>query len=371
MATPSRTVSYDSILSSCLQAFLGKDPVDNIFKDHVLLEVLKQKGCLQAINGGESIKVPLEISTNSTVGSFTNYDVIDTTPQDPFTTAYYTWRQLAASIAISGLEEIQNRGEHAIFNLLKAKTANTLASMREELNLQLMGKTYDSGTAYLTAGAGPTASATETDFDPIGRLLTKDPTSSRTVGNVNPNTETWWQAYSRDGNGSAGHNNNAGGVDVTTWAQLLDGLNALYHYCSRGGGGRPDFIITSQVGFEQVETALRDKVRYMQTGEGSVAFDNLQFKAGCPMYWDEMMPDPETGVIYSSGSYALENYYMLNSKFMKLIYDSQHNFTPTPFVRPENQDAKTAQMLFVGNLCWSNARKHGLFHGIPATPMTS
>jgi len=371
MATPSRTVSYDSILSSCLQAFLGKDPVDNIFKDHVLLEVLKQKGCLKPQDGGESIKVPFEISTNSTVGSYTNYDVIDTTPQDPFTTGYYTWRQLAASVAISGLEEIQNRGEHAIFNLLQAKTANTLSSMREELNLQLMGKTFDSTTAYLTAGAGPTASSTETDFDPIGRLLCKDPTTSRTVGNVNPNTETWFRPWAKDGNGSAGHNANAGGVDVTTWAILLDGLNSLYHYCSRGSGGRPDLILTSQVGFEQVETALRDKVRYTQTAEGSVAFDNLEFKKGCPMYWDEMMPDIETGVIYNSNSYALENYFMINTKFVKLVYDSQHNFTPTPFVRPANQDAKVAQMLFVGNLCWTHARKHGVYYGIPATPMSA
>ena len=47
-----------------------------------------------------------------------------------------------------------------------------------------------------------------------------------------------------------------------------------------------------------------------------------------------------------------------------LVYDPQHNFTPTPFVRPENQDAKTALMLFYGNLCWTQLRKHGVCYGL-------
>ena len=370
---PSRTMTYDSVLSSCLEAFLGKDPVDNIFKDHVLLEVLKSKGCLQPQNGGESIRVPIEYDTNSTVGSYTSYDVIDTTPQDPFTNAYYTWRQLAASISISGLEEIQNKGEYAIFDLLKAKTQNTISSLREEMNLQLLGKTKDSGGNYFTPGAGATSSGTTTDLDPIPLLLSKDPTTSRTVGNVNPNTYSWWRPYARDGNGAAGHNANAGGEDVTSWATLLNGMNSLFYYCSRGGGGRPNLIITSQIGFEQVETALRDKIRYMQTGEGSVAFDNIMFKAGCPIYWDEMMPDLETsnGVAYDSSSYAAESYFFLNTKFMRFVYESDHNFAPTPFVKPENQDARTAMLLFYGNLCWTNPRKQGLFYGIPNSLLSS
>ena len=81
------------------------------------------------------------------------------------------------------------------------------------------------------------------------------------------------------------------------------------------------------------------------------------------MYWDEMMPDIFTGVKYDSGSYAAETFYFLNSKFMKLIYDPQHNFAPTPFVKPENQDAKTALLLFYGNLCWTQLRKHGVAFG--------
>ena len=138
----------------------------------------------------------------------------------------------------------------------------------------------------------------------------------------------------------------------------------MYYYCSRGGGGRPDIIICSQAGFELVEAAMRDKTRYMQQSEGQVAFDNIMCKTGCPMYWDEMMPDLETGVVYDSGSFAEETVYVLNTKFMKLVVESDHNFVSTPFIRPENQDAKVAQILFYGNLTFSNLRKLGCAYNI-------
>jgi len=361
--TPSsRTISYDAVLSSCLDAFLGTDPVDNIFKDHVLLEILKSKGCMEAQSGGERIRQPINNGDNSTVGSYTSYDVVDTTPQNEFTTLWYDWRQLAASVSISGLEEMQNRGEAAIFNLLKGKTNVCLQSLREELNYQLLGKTVASGV--WSAGAGKMASASGTDLDPIPMALSRDPTQSVAVGNINKNTYSYWRARAGDLDSDAtGDHNSTFANDVTTYAELINYLNRLYYYCSRGGGGRPDVIICSQAGFVGVEAALRTQVRYTQQSDAQVAFDNLIFKQGCPMYWDEMMPDISNGYVHDSASYAKETFYFLNSKWMKLVYDPQHNFTPTPFVKPENQDAKTALLLFYGNLCWTQLRKHGVAYG--------
>ena len=365
--TPSnRSIDYDAVLSSCLEAFLGKDPVDNFFKDHVLLEVLKDKGCMQSQDGGERIRQPVTIGDNTTVASYTSYDVIDTTPQNEFSTLWYDWRQLAGSVSISGLEETQNRGEHAIFNLLSGKTQVLLQTMREEINYQLLGKTVASGV--WSAGDGTTASTTGTDLDPLCEALSRDTTQSVAVGNINKNTYSYWRTRGANlSSDTAGTYNNTFGNDVTTWAELLIYLNRLYYYCSRGGGGRPDVIITSQMGFEGVESAMRDKTRYTQQGDAHVAFDNIYFKTGCPMYWDEMMPDILNGYVYDSSSYDSETYYFLNTRWMKLIYDSQHNFSPTPFLKPENQDAKTALMLFYGNLCWTQLRKHGVAFGYDPT----
>lgn len=361
MAPSSRTQDFNSVLSACMAAYLGKEPQDQIFTDHVLLEVARQKGILKPQNGGETIRVPVEYDTNS-VNSYTDYDQLPIVPSDPFTTAYYTWRQLATSVAISGREELQNRGEHAIFALLEGKLANSMSSIRQELNYQLLGKTVAS--AVWSAGAGATASTTSTDVDPICEMLSRDPTQSVAIGNINKNTYSWWRPFALDMDSDANDHNANDYNDVTTFSETLLYLNRLYLNCSRGGGGRPDCIIASQGGFEIVEAAMRDKVRYMQTGEGSVAFDNIMFKAGAPMYWDEMMPDVSGGYAYNSSSFSRETFYFLNTRTLNIVYDPQTNFKASPFVKPENSDARTSLILWYGNLCWKNPRKNGIAYGL-------
>lgn len=363
MAVPSsRTINYDAVLSSCLDLILSRDPIDNIFKDHVLLEVLKSKGCITTQDGGERIRIPVEYAANSTADSYGGYDQLDTTPQDEFSTLWYEWKQLASSVSISGLEEAQNKGEHAIFGLLSAKANNSLMSLRELLNYQLLGKTVASGV--WSSGTGAMAGSSNTDVEPIPAALSRDPSESAIIGNVNKNTHSWWRTFSANlGNGTAEYNETIF-ASCTTWALILQYLNKLYNNASRGGGGKPDCMIASQGAYEVFEAALRDKTRYTQQSEGSLAFDNIMFKTGCPMYWDEMMPDIYTGVVHDSGSFAKESVYVLNTKFMKLVIESDHNFVSTPFVRPENQDAKASQILFYGNLTFSNLRKFGCAYKI-------
>jgi hypothetical protein len=50
----------------------------------------------------------------------------------------------------------------------------------------------------------------------------------------------------------------------------------------------------------------------------------------------------------------------LNTRFYELFIDSETDIITTPFIEPENQTAKTAKILFMGNTAVSNMRKHGL-----------
>ena len=52
--------------------------------------------------------------------------------------------------------------------------------------------------------------------------------------------------------------------------------------------------------------------------------------------------------------------FFLNTKFFKLVIDSETDFITTPFIEPENQTAKTAKVLFMGNTTCSNLRKQGV-----------
>ena len=361
MPPSSRTLNYDALLSSTLDNYRDK-LTDNIFASSVFLSAIKSEGGYETRDGGDKIKVPLMYG-KTPVTSYSGYDTLDTTPADGITSAFADWRQLSTPIAISRIEERKNSGQAELFNLLKAKIQQAEMSLTEEINFQLLGKTV-SGTAFINGND-------DKDLDPLAFYVPKDPTASVSVSNINRNTYSWWRSRSIDGSSDGATSKDSGalkGYDLNTWAELTAALRALYNYCSRGAGGSPNMVLTDQEGFETFEAALDNKTRYMQQAKGQLAFDNVMFKAGCPMYWDEMVPDLENSRAYDNRhATPTSTFFMLNTKFIKFIVDSQTNFITTPFVRPENQDAKVAQIMLYGNLCVSNLRKIGALYGVGQT----
>jgi hypothetical protein len=108
-----------------------------------------------------------------------------------------------------------------------------------------------------------------------------------------------------------------------------------------------------------------EKVRYTNTKLADMGFDNIKLR-GATCIWDEVVPDVETG----TAAVSLGTVFMLNSKFYKLIIDAQTDVVTTPFVSPENQTAKVAKILFMGNAVVSNLRKHGVGYEILGTIVT-
>jgi hypothetical protein len=352
---------------------------DQIFSSTAFLSALygaygkkkaRGKG-IRMVNGGERIRVPLLYGKNTTVGSYTGYDVLDTTPQDGITTAFFDWRQLAGSVSISRLEEIKNRGENAIKNLLETKVMQLEMSLRDELDQQLIGKTISSGT--FIAGQGPTASQTGTDIDPLALMIPKDPTGSVSVGNINQATYSWWRPVTVDG--SAVHGSKDSGANrgflCSSWANLRHAMRWTYNSCGKGAGGTPDLILCDQLTYESYEASLdaRSVINDNTKGPVSIGFESVRFK-GADMVWDEYIPDLDGGLAWDSASWATGTMWFLNTDFIEFVIDSQTDFIATPFVRPENQDAKTSQILLAGNLTVLNRRKLGVIYGITA-PITS
>jgi hypothetical protein len=80
----------DSVLSTTLANY-EKKLSDNIFKSTPLLSKLLSTGNKKMIDGGTQIVKPLMYGTNSTVGWYSGYGIIDTTPQDGITAASYNY----------------------------------------------------------------------------------------------------------------------------------------------------------------------------------------------------------------------------------------------------------------------------------------
>ena len=351
------TVYYDALLTTTLDAYVGSGTLfDAIFKDSAFLSLLRLNDGIQKQNGGERIRVPLMYGKNSTIKSYEGYETLDTTPQDGLTTAFYEWREIGGTISISRKEERQNSGEAAKIALLQSKIKQAEMSLREELNSQLVLGTV-SGATFVPGNSAK-------DLNPLGYFLRKDvstdPTSGGNVGNL-ASSNTWWRAKSAAFGGAS----ETGGVSVptvTTYKGFVVGLRRLYNYCSQGSGGSPDIALFDQISYETYENALDEKVRYTNTKLADMGFDNIKLR-GATCIWDEIVPDVENG----TAAVTLGTVFFLNSDFYSLIVDSETDVITTPFVTPENQTAKTAKLLFMGNSVVSNLRKHGVGYEILGT----
>jgi hypothetical protein len=195
---------------------------------------------------------------------------------------------------------------------------------------------------------------------PLPVLIDSTADRSVSVGNINGATYTFWQNKSTD---SA----------ATTFAGLKQDMNTMYNDCSQGVGGSPDLILTNQVSWEQYWNSLQNQERYVITEPRTVnvlgGSEAIKFR-GAATVWDEVVPDQETNgtvvdaIGLSAGRIQLGTMFFINSETFEWIRDSETDFITTPFVRPENQDARVAQILWMGALGLNNRRKNGTLHGI-------
>jgi len=333
---------------------------DNIFKDSAFMAALRMFDAVQTQNGGERIRAPLMYEKNSTVKSYSDYDTLDTTPQDGMTTAFYEWAEVGGTISISRKEERQNSGEAAIIGLLSSKVKQAEMSMREELNRQLVAGTV-SGTAFIPGNGAK-------DLYPLGYFLRKDntanPSAGGNVGNIDASTESWWRHKTAVADSGSADTGNSFALSVSTYKGLVVALKRMYNYCTRGSGGAPNLILFDQTSYETYENALDDKVRYSNTKLADMGFDNIKLR-GATCVWDEQVPSIDDGLAAASATDGTA--FFLNTNFYKLIIDSQTDVVTTPFVEPENQTAKTAKILFMGNSAVSNLRKLGVLYGISSS----
>ena len=304
---------FNSLLSTTLQNY-QPTLVDNIFKDLVLLNHLNERGRVRVEEGGTSIVEPLLYAVNDTVATYSGYDAIDLTPQEGISAAEYDWKQMAASIAISGIEEAKNRGTEAIIKLLNAKIMQAEMSLKTTLNEQLFG----------SASAG-------TDFNGLGNIVA---TQNNTVGGIDASTNTWW--------------NPTQGTQMAATLSLKN-MADVYNRASKGSDV-PDLIVTNHSLFEKYESLLTNNVRYQDVAKANAGFTNLMFKQ-TPVVFDlELATDDSDAPMY-----------FLNTKYLKLTGMNGYWFTTTDFMNGTvaGVDARYALVLAYGQLTCSNRSRQG------------
>jgi len=163
--------------------------------------------------------------------------------------------------------------------------------------------------------------------------------SAGTYGNINRATagNEFWQS-----------NETAQGGALT-----ISAMATKYTQCSRGGKMGPDLIITTSTVYDKYEALMQANQRFgvSNTELADAGFVTMKFR-GADVMFDEQCT---SGVMY-----------FLNTEHLKLRYHKDANFTVTDFQRPDNQDAKIAQILWMGNLTANNCRYLGKLTGVTA-----
>lgn len=310
--------NVDALLSSTLASY-RKKYADNVFTRIPLFMWFKKKARI-AENGGANLVVPLMYGKNSTAGSYSGYGIIDTTPQEGLTASNALWCQEAASISISGLEErVQNVGDKAIIKLLETKIKQAEMSMSDQMDIQLWAS----------------AKVKATDLQPLPTIV--DTTS--TIQDVSRSSNSWWQAQVVASGSFA--------------ARGLADMRNLYNTIMNQSldNSAVDFTISAQSPYEFYEATLQPQQRFSDPDMANAGFENLRYKASAFTF---------------STNCPSGNLFMLRSENLKLAYSKGTNFITTPFIKPENQDAKVAQILWAGQLVTDNSRKLGKLTGITA-----
>jgi len=288
---------------------------DNIFQSSATLALLKSRQKVE--DGGEFIIEPLMSGRNTTAKSYSGYEDLDITPQEGIDAAQFSWKQVSVSIAISGEEERKNKGKSRVINLLEGKINQAEMSLTEAMNGQIH-----------TDGTGNSSK----DITGLKAMVE----STGTYAGINRATagNEFWQAHTTG----------------STTAMTLALLRTKYNAVSKGGKETPNLILSASGHYEAYEELMAGKSTFEMVQNraqkllGDAGFDALRFK-GAGWTWDEQAPTDRT--------------YFLNTKFMGLTVHSDANFSTTPFQKPENQDAKVAQILWMGNMTASACKRLG------------
>lgn len=295
---------------------------DQITVELPLLAWLNSKGRVSE-DGGLTLRRPVLFAFNDTVGTYSGYDLIDTTPQDGFGYAEYDWKQYAGSVTISGRDELLNAGSSRIINLLQAKTEQLRVSVEDDMNAMLWADVTTEGNSGKNFLSVPAI---------VGDSVTTNATGKVILGGIDGSSETWWASKITDG------------LDLTT----LDGVRTMGTLRNelQIAKSRPDGLFTTQSVYEAYEALATPNIRFESTPMAELGFDSISFR-GAEVIFDNDCPSAE--------------FYYLNSQYLEFVRHAQRWAAFGEFKQPVNQDAKTALVLFMGELLTDVRRAHGRF----------
>lgn len=284
--------------------------IDNIFKNHALLDHLKENQGTETVGGGEKLREPLMMAVNNSTQTFVGMDELTLNYQQTLDAAEFEWRFYNTSIVFTKTDELKNRGRQQIVSLLKAKIKQAELSAAESIAQDLY-----------------------TGTDATGKIIGLDTViGTGTYGNIAGATYTWWQST----------------VDSTAETLSIADMRTAKNSANNGNGGsKVSIIVTTQTLFEKYHGLLSATYQMNMPAPTSETrrladggFTATEFE-GVSMIYDELA---------TSGAM-----YFINVDNFKIKMLEGADFKLEDAGKPTNQHIMAKHILFGGNTC-SNRR---------------
>jgi hypothetical protein len=293
---------------------------ENVLTNNFLYWWLFSRDRIRTEDGGESIAVPLMYGLNETVKSYSDFDELDVTPQDGMTPARFQWKQMAGTISIARKEERQNATKNRIISLVESKA--------EQLEMSEM--IFRDGTGN-----------SNKDLLGLEALVEVPPGGTYgTLGGIDANANTWWQNQHDTLVTLVGDDD----FNLTTSASagdVIGGITALRIMYLRATvrNQQPDLGITHVDTYGELEAAYSEHQRHVDKETGNHGFMNMKFKNAVVSWEDPYISSDGAGTYGAVGLF-----YFLNSRFLKVVIDSQTNSQPGCTVEPDSPHGESGHV---------------------------
>jgi hypothetical protein len=307
MAVTNTADALADALTSITKRYYVPKLNDNISTSNALLMRVKKDTC----PGGSDIRVPLHYAFINGAQWYAGDQTLNTNYNEKKIAAIYNWKQLDIPVVIVESDRLKNAGSEKVLDHLDTEMTIAQATAKNKFGTGM----YSNGTTDPLSIAGTRAIIS----------------TSATVGGISQTTYSWWAAQ----------------LDSTTTNVSLGTMQTMYENCMEDDD-KPDLITAYPGAFNRFWSLLQPQQRYQNATLGAAGFENLRFN--------------QADVVVDS--YCPSGYMnFINTKHLILKSHNERNFPGKmdPFIKPVNQDARVAHLLWMGALVSDENRKLGAF----------
>jgi len=303
-------LTYTNLTASTLKHY-EKKLYDNIFKAYPLTEKLLSSGQVKEFDGGEKVFIDVEYGENSNVGWISKTGTIPTNDDEIITAVEDAWRILAGTVKFNDMDNVMNRGEAQLIDLMKTKIKNLEKTMKKNL-----------ATSLHTAQTGSA----------MNGLPDIVSTSSTLHGVAVADMAVWIAGY----------------ADNTSKALSIIDMATAYNSCS-DGADHVKLVDASQTLYEKYESLVTPQLRFKDNRTADAGFtENLTYK-GAVLVLDKLCTS--------------DRMYFLNTDYLYLCFLKDRKFHTFPAVPSANQLYEVVKVVCYCNLMCSNRSMQGMLDG--------